>query len=1181
MSSNISQEDRTQPNINVRQRLKWTKTMNKDVIRCFYNTTLRLPDEPYRKSFYRKWKELYPNDTISEQRICDQRTQIIKRAEGNINVRGNWLTQLEIEQIKNEIAQQIEVEADRNENNNVIINENNEINQITNETNEIIREEYINIEVQREAQNNEINENNNINNQETIEIRNKLTENYFESLLTPFERRCMFKRPGKKSEKKLENAYKKVNEAIENFALLTEINDVTQLNSFIYASAMTAIRNAGLEKQCIASNKKNEKNKKKDWEFQMNRRINEIRTDINKIKQINLPSPSPKVKKNSNSMKNKYKMKNNEDQIVTLEKLKQRLKALNNRLTRYTRRQKQYRQNNEFINMPSRLYDEIRGNKNIVKEPPTRENISNFWQPMYETKKHFNKKATWLPKYVKFTENINQATYTSITPNEIAESTSKFANWKSPGIDKLQNFWWKKLTNIHGKTASLIDNTVQNPYTIPSWLTTGRTTLISKKPDTKNPSNYRPITCLPIIYKILTSIITSRMSHHIEAYNIIPPEQKGNASNTYGTIDQLIINKMILEDAKKKKRNISTAWIDYKKAFDSIPHDWMIEVLKIHKFDQTIIQFFEQTMKTWKTSLHLRHENGEITTNEFNIKTGIFQGDSPSGLIFILCLVPLSWLLKQTKLGYQISRTPKVNISHLLFMDDLKLYAANDAQLENLINVVKIFSDDIKMSFGLEKCNKLTIIKGRIKETNDIKLENGDVLKELDTNQQYRYLGFNERQTTDKHTKTSIKTEYFKRIKLIMKSELNSKNTIDAINAYAVPSLSYGFPILDWTITELEIIDRETRKMLQNYQTMHNQSDINRLYLPRRNGGRGLINITNHYKNAIINFCIYLLQSDEKLLQLVSDWQLTRGEKSIHIKSQNYCAELGIELEAIKEIPKQQRKANIKSKQITKNVNELNIKPTHGQFMRLLQEPHIDHKASNQWLKSSELKRATESTICAIQEQAITTKYIKKHIHHSIDDDQCRLCKNEKETIHHIISGCTTLAPTKYLQRHDNLCKYIHILLLQKHQHHAEQTKWYKHDPSPIYENETSKILWNFSIQTDHRINHNKPDIIVLDKVKNVALIIDVAIPNDYNIARKRFEKLRNYTDLAIEIKTLWNLTNVKIIPIIIGATGTFYNDFDKEIQKMDIEDIFKKTEAQKIVLLGTTHIVRSFLQIT
>ena len=66
-------------------------------------------------------------------------------------------------------------------------------------------------------------------------------------------------------------------------------------------------------------------------------------------------------------------------------------------------------------------------------------------------------------------------------------------------------------------------------------------------------------------------------------------KQKGNSSNTFGTIDQLMINKMILESAIKRKVNISTAWIDYKKAYDSVPHDWIIESLKIHKFDNTII----------------------------------------------------------------------------------------------------------------------------------------------------------------------------------------------------------------------------------------------------------------------------------------------------------------------------------------------------------------------------------------------------------------------------------------------------------------------------------------------------------------------------------------------------------------------------------------------------------------
>ena len=75
------------------------------------------------------------------------------------------------------------------------------------------------------------------------------------------------------------------------------------------------------------------------------------------------------------------------------------------------------------------------------------------------------------------------------------------------------------------------------------------------------------------------------MSHHINANKIILNEQKGNRSNTYDTIDQLIINKMVMDNVKLKQRNISTAWIDYKKAFDSVPHDWIIETLKIHKFD--------------------------------------------------------------------------------------------------------------------------------------------------------------------------------------------------------------------------------------------------------------------------------------------------------------------------------------------------------------------------------------------------------------------------------------------------------------------------------------------------------------------------------------------------------------------------------------------------------------------
>ena len=56
---------------------------------------------------------------------------------------------------------------------------------------------------------------------------------------------------------------------------------------------------------------------------------------------------------------------------------------------------------------------------------------------------------------------------------------------------------------------------------------------------------------------------------------------------------------------------------------------------------------------------------------------------------------------------------------------------------------------------------------------------------------------------------------------MVLKSELSSKQTFEAINSYAIPALSYGFPVLDWTITESEIIDKETQKMLQQYHAMH------------------------------------------------------------------------------------------------------------------------------------------------------------------------------------------------------------------------------------------------------------------------------------------------------------------------------------------------------------------------
>jgi len=96
--------------------------------------------------------------------------------------------------------------------------------------------------------------------------------------------------------------------------------------------------------------------------------------------------------------------------------------------------------------------------------------------------------------------------------------------------------------------------------------------LIPKSGDSKEVRNYQPITCLTAMYKTLTGIIAKRISTHLEEQSLLPAEQKGCHPGSKGCKDQLMISKAIYEDCRRRNKNLSIAWIDYQKVFDSVPH---------------------------------------------------------------------------------------------------------------------------------------------------------------------------------------------------------------------------------------------------------------------------------------------------------------------------------------------------------------------------------------------------------------------------------------------------------------------------------------------------------------------------------------------------------------------------------------------------------------------------------
>lgn len=127
--------------------------------------------------------------------------------------------------------------------------------------------------------------------------------------------------------------------------------------------------------------------------------------------------------------------------------------------------------------------------------------------------------------------------------------------------------------------------------------------------DTTNPAKYRPITCLQNVYKIITSCLSESIYKHIQEHNILSEEQKDCRKNSKGCKEQLTIDAVACKQALKQKRDIHTMYIDYKKAFDSVPHSWLIYILKHYKIHPAIIKFLENIMPFWKTKLKICNSN--------------------------------------------------------------------------------------------------------------------------------------------------------------------------------------------------------------------------------------------------------------------------------------------------------------------------------------------------------------------------------------------------------------------------------------------------------------------------------------------------------------------------------------------------------------------------------------------
>ena len=502
------------------KRRRWNKEENVELWKCYI---LSNPEQRgYRKRMTSLWHER-ANHQATEQRLADQLRAIQKK---------KWLTETEREEIKRKI-----------------------------EDPDIVQENEEHVEIPR------VNEVNNLQpgNEEQHTLANKLRE-YAISVPNrlPSLKHCNSR------------LLKEKTREIDDILSTIKTNNITETNALMYAGAklVTELMGKKTEINMVAQRRPIPPAKRRVMQ-----QIQEMRKHLSWIEEAT--KGKLKNRNSKDTLERKYNLTEKGTAAVK-EDLKQRIKAKSATIERFENRTKAFKQNKLFNTNQKRLYEQLRHGESEHSATPEPEPTKRYWENIWSNAVTHRKNAEWIQEVKNQERNKTRQQDINITVSKVKDQLKKVPNWKAPGPDCVQGYWLKNFKSLHGRIAQQLQGCITK-QDVPEWMTTGRTALIQKDQEKGNEaSNYRPITCLPVMWKLLTGIISEELYTYLEETNTLPKEQKGCRRKTRGTKDHLLVDKMIMKNCKRRKTNLSMAWIDYKKAFDMVPHSCITKCLKIY-----------------------------------------------------------------------------------------------------------------------------------------------------------------------------------------------------------------------------------------------------------------------------------------------------------------------------------------------------------------------------------------------------------------------------------------------------------------------------------------------------------------------------------------------------------------------------------------------------------------------
>ena len=173
---------------------------------------------------------------------------------------------------------------------------------------------------------------------------------------------------------------------------------------------------------------------------------------------------------------------------------------------------------------------------------------------------------------------------------------------------------------------------------------------------------------------------------------------------------------------------------------DSVDHQWLREMFSLHRFPKWLGNLIDRLSAKWNTRVTVRAKQGVETSERLMFGKGLPQGDAFFLKLFTLCLKPIAWKLRATE-GYGLSKLIGAKITDLLYVDDLKVYAASEGKLERVLRETGVAMEDAGLQWNEKKCAVVHVKRGCLQESPDARCGEQELVKSLKEDSQYKFRG--------------------------------------------------------------------------------------------------------------------------------------------------------------------------------------------------------------------------------------------------------------------------------------------------------------------------------------------------------------------------------------------------------------------------------------------------------